>query len=401
MSRSQVTVGIDIGTHYIKVVVSERQPGQSRPQIIGYGFSKSKGIRHGYVIHPTDASSSIRKAVANAEKESGIEIKDAFVSIGGIGLGSFVSTGSVIVSRADSEITEFDIEKAMNESQEDIPSSHSANRKVLHAIPISYKVDGKDTLGKPYGLKGARLEVKTLFITCLEHHLNELLQVIEDAGVEIIDVMASPLASSFVTLTKSQKIAGCVLANIGSETVSIMIFENGIPISLEVFPIGSNDITNDIALGLQISLEEAEEIKIFQENRAAHPKKKLDDIISARLSDIFELIEAHLKKINKNGLLPAGVIITGGGAGISMIEDIAKAYLKLPSKSGNLLCDESDSKCLPNTVDMKNSSWSVAFGLCIFGLTSDKEGYVSSGSMLKILKELKNKVVKFFTQFLP
>jgi len=401
MSKSQVTVGIDIGTHYIKVVVSERAVGQARPKIIGHGFSKSKGIRHGYVIHPNDASQSIKKAVRNAEKDSGLEIKDAFISIGGIGLGSYVSTGSVIVSRADSEITDIDIEKAMNESQEDIPASHSANRKVLHAIPVSYKVDGKDTLGKPHGLKGARLEVKTLFITCLEHHLNELFQVIEDAGVDIIDVMASPLASSFVTLTKSQKIAGCILANIGSETVSIMVFENGIPISLEVFPIGSNDITNDIALGLQISLEEAEEVKIFQENRVAHPKKKLEDIISARLSDIFELIEAHLKNINKNGLLPAGIIITGGGAGISVIEDIAKAYLKLPSKSGDLLCDDGDSACLPNTVDMKNSSWSVAFGLCIFGLTSDKEGYVSSGTLLRAIKQMKTSVVKFFTQFLP
>ena len=401
MSRSQVTIGIDIGTHYIKVVVSERSEGQSRPKIIGYGFSKSKGIRHGYVIHPTDASASIKKAIRNAEAESGIEIRDAFISIGGIGLSSYTSNGSVIVSRADSEITDFDIEKAMNESQEDIPSAHIANRKVLHAIPLSYKIDGKDTLGRPNGLKGARLEVKTLFITCLEHHLNELFQVIEDAGVEIIDVMASPLASSFVTLTKSQKIAGCVLANIGSETVSIMVFENGIPISLEVFPIGSNDITNDLALGLQISLDDAEEVKIFTESRVQHPKKKLEDIISARLSDIFELIEAHLKKLNRSGLLPAGIIITGGGAGIAMIEDIARAYLKLPSKSGDLLCDESDSKCLPNTVDMKNSSWSVAFGLCIFGLTSDKEGRISSGSMLRVIKELKNKVLKFFTQFLP
>jgi len=401
MRRSQLTVGIDIGTHYIKVVVSERSEGQSRPKIIGYGFSKSKGIRHGYVIHPTDATLSIKKAVKNAEKESGVSISEAFISIGGIGLGSFVSTGNVIVSRADSEITDIDIDKAINESQEDIPSSHSANRRVLHAIPVSYKIDGKDTFGKPQGLKGSRLEVKTLFITCLEHHLNELFQVIEDSGVAIIDVIASPLASSFVTLTKSQKIAGCVLANIGSETVSIMVFENGIPVSLEVFPIGSNDITNDLALGLQVSLEEAEEIKIFEGNRESHPKKKLEDIISARLSDIFELIEAHLKKINKSGLLPAGIIITGGGAGISMIDDIAKAYLKLPSKTGHLLCDESDSECLPNTVDMKNSSWSVAFGLCIFGLTSDKEGYVSSGSIKKIIKQTKNRIIKFFTQFLP
>ena len=137
------------------------------------------------------------------------------------------------------------------------------------------------------------------------------------------DVYASPIAGSFVTLTKSQKIAGCVLANLGSETVSIIVFENDIPISLEILPIGSTNITNNIALELKTTLEEAEKIKHGILTSTIYPKKKLDEIVKIQLENIFKLIEAHLKKINRNALLPAGIIISGGGSGITTIKDLA------------------------------------------------------------------------------
>ena len=131
-----------------------------------------------------------------------------------------------------------------------------------------------------------------------------MIQAVESVGVEVEDVMASPLAASLVTLSKAQKIAGCVLANIGAETVSIAVFEDDIPLSLKVFPIGSRDITNDIALGLKISLEEAEQIKLGTITGTDYTQKQLDDIILSRLRDMFDLIEAHLKKIGKNGPQP-------------------------------------------------------------------------------------------------
>jgi cell division protein FtsA len=123
----------------------------------------------------------------------------------------------------------------------------------------------------------------------------------------------------------------CILANIGAETVSIVVFENNIPISLEVFPIGSVDITHDIALGLKIPLDDAERIKLGSDTGVSVSRKKLEEIIDARLSDIFELIENHLKKIGRNGLLPAGIIMIGGGSGTPNIEEVAKATLKLPT----------------------------------------------------------------------
>ncbi len=293
MSRSIIT-GIDIGTYNIKVVIAN-----GSQKIIGLGIAESRGLRHGYIVNLSDVVASVKQALAEAEKKAGVKVKKAFVAIGGIGLGSVVSTSSVIISRADLEITPLDIKKLTEQCEKDIPATMILNKKIINSVPLSYKIDGKATLGKPEGLKGSKLEVKMLYITCLEHHLNDIIQAVEEAGVSVEDVMAAPIAASLITLTKSQKIAGCVLANIGAETVSIAVFENNVPVSLEIFPIGSTDITNDIALGLKVPLEEAEQIKIGAITGSSYPRKKLEEIISARLSDIFELIEAHLKKIGR------------------------------------------------------------------------------------------------------
>jgi cell division protein FtsA len=297
MARNIIT-GIDVGTYHVKVVIANAQEKNEKgfPKILAVGTSESRGLRHGYVVNIQDVTNSIKEAVEMAESQIDAKVKKAFISIGGIGLGSITSTSSVIISRADSEITALDVKKVQEQCEKDIPSSASLNKKIIHSIPLHFKIDGKIALGKPDGMKGNKLEVKTLYITCLEHHLNDIIQAVEEIGISVQDVMASPIAASLVTLTKSQKIAGCVLANIGAETVSIAVFENNIPVSLEIFPIGSTDITNDIALGLKVPLEEAEQIKIGAITGSSYPRKKLEEIISARLSDIFELIEAHLKK---------------------------------------------------------------------------------------------------------
>jgi len=392
MARN-ITVGIDIGTYQVKVVVAEQTKNSGpTPHIIGAGYSESQGLRHGYIINSIDVTRSIRHAFAQAEKSSGQKIHRAFLSVGGIGLGSVVSQGAIVISRADSEITELDLTKVLDVCEKDLPASFILNKKIIHAIPVQYKLDGKAVLGRPLGMKGMKLEAKVLFVTCLEHHLNDLIQAVEEAGVEVIDVMASPLAASLVTLNKTQKIAGCVLANIGAETVSIAVFENNIPVSLEVFPTGSTDITNDIALGLRVALEEAEHIKLGAVTATTFPRKKLEEIMSARLADIFELIEAHLKKIGRDGLLPAGIIITGGGSGLGNIQEVAKNTLNLPARLGSLhLGGEGKSS-------IKDSTWAVALGLCVFGFTADNTGSLG----LHIFgRKIKNALRGFVRQFLP
>ena len=254
------TTGIDVGTSQVKVVVvsSDTKDGSPKefPQIIGTGYAESRGLRNGYIVNEGDVVRGIRNAVAQAEKASGVKIKHAYISMGGIGLDEIHARGEAITSRADSVITQADIDKAIEMSeanvQEKIP-----NRKILHAIPLQYIVDGEKVHGRPHGLKGTKIEVDAFFITAFEQHLNDLVGAIESIGVKVDDIMASPLAESLIMLSKAQKRAGCVLTNVGAETVSTVVFENNTPVSLKIFPLGSNDITNDIALGLKITLEEA------------------------------------------------------------------------------------------------------------------------------------------------
>jgi cell division protein FtsA len=396
MSKN-ISVGIDIGTYQIKVVVVEAVENDDKTvqRIIGTGFSESKGLRHGYIINPTDTQKSLAIAIAEAEKTSGHKIRRAYLSIGGIGVGSTVSHGSIIIPRADSEITDIDVKNVLSIAESEIPQNISVNRKIVHTIPICYKIDGKTILGRPVGMKGMKFEVKVLFITCLEHHLNDLIETVEDAGIEVTNIMASPLAGSMAILSKTQKIAGCVLANIGSETVSIVVFENNLPISLEVFPIGGTDITHDIALGLKIPIEEAENVKMEIGKDNDYPKKKLEEIIFARLSDIFDLIESHLKKIGRSGLLPAGIILTGGTSGVSTIEDLAKATLRLPSRVASLDFSTNIKNC-----QIRDSSWSVAYGLGIWGLSNGDEIPFSNNPSVGRPSQLR-KIGSWLKQFLP
>lgn len=388
---SHITAGIDVGTYEVRVVVAEQNSENALPTILGTGRAESKGLRHGYIINTADVTKSVASAIRQAEKSSGVKIKKVFISIGGVGLSGINSQGSTIVAKANQEVTDADIEQAVLAAEESIPNVLMQNRKIIYSIPTSWKIDGKMVLGRVLGMKGIKLETKTLFVSCIESHLDDLVEAVEATGVEVIDVVASPIAASFITLSKSQKIAGCVLANIGAETVSIVVFENSIPISLEVFPIGGSDITNDIALGLKISLEEAESIKLGGVTTTSYSRKRLEDIISARLGDIFELIEAHLKKIGKSGVLPAGIIITGGSSAIGLIEDLARSYLRLPSRIASLSISN-------DRFQVKDSSWSVAYGLCIISNLPDEEERLG---LKKQSQNIFKKVLQTLKQFLP
>ena len=388
MSR-KIAVGIDVGTYQVKVVVTEliKNNGKYVPRIISRSFNKSKGLRHGYIINKNEVTRSIIQAMEEVKKVSNLKIKKAFISIGGASLEGIRSKSVTMITRADMEITDIDIKNVLSENEN---SSSLLNKKIIHSIPLEYKIDSKKVLGNPIGMKGEKLKLETLFITCLEQHIRDLVQAVEEAGLEIEDIVASPVAGSFVTLTKSQKIAGCVLANLGAETISIIVFENNIPISLEVFPIGSADITNDIALGLKISLEEAEKIKHGIITSTIYSRKELEEIVTARLESIFKLIDAHLKKIGRNELLPAGIVISGGGSGITTINDLAKASLKLPSRIANLQFLNGSS----SNNKVHDSTWAVAYGLCLMGLTSEEDQ-----NILKSAKNAGNKFKKWIKQF--
>ena len=388
MSKRIIT-GIDIGTHSVRVVISEYTEGAGLPHILGVGKAESRGLRHGYIINIADAVKGVRVAVEQAAQAAGVRIRDAYVSVGGVGLEGTQTSGAAIISRADSEITEADVERAHRACEQNL--HNVANKKILHTVPIEYFVDGKKIYGRPSGMKGLKLEAKCLIVTCLEQHLNDLIRTVEEAGIEPIDACASSIAASFVALTKAQRIAGVVLANIGAETISIIVYEEGIPISLEVFPTGSTDITNDIALGLKIPLEEAELVKMGKGSRD-YPKKKLNDIILSRLEDMFNLVIAHLKKIGKHELLPAGIVLTGGGSGIETIEDFARAAMRLPSTIPTSTIDFTNN---PNSKkQIKDTSWFVAYGLAIWGATNDRPSLAVGGNVFKNIKDMCSNLLK-------
>lgn len=384
--RKNIVTGIDIGTFNIKVVITQSEQNGAPPHIIGTGMSRARGLRNGYIINKQDAVVSIEQAVEQAQKEANIKITKAYIAIGGIGVEDLRTTGEAIVSRANSEVAENDTENALIDAEAKM-RRELVNRKVIHSIPIHYLLNGQKVLGSPLGMQGSKIEVSALLVTVLSQHLNDIISAVEAVGIQPIDIMAAPIAASLVTLTKQQKMVGCVLANIGAETLSIAVFEENTPISIKIFPIGSTDITNTIALDLRIPLHEAEQLKRGAVTGLHLPQKKLDDIIASRMKKMFSLIHDHLKNINRAGLLPAGIILTGGGAGISTAEDYARIALKLPCETAGICLGEQR---------LKDASWAVAYGLCIWGASADTETIgIDSARSAGV------KILSWFKQFLP
>jgi len=391
MNKNNYTCGIDIGTNSTKVVVMGFDKEKGESIILGTGISETKGMRFGYVTNIDNVAESIKKAVKQVENTLGIKIRRAYISIGGISLTSVISTGGVIISKADQEITSLDVSKVVANSEENLDI---VNKKIIHTIPLGYKLDGKDIYVRPEGLRGVKLEVKTLFIVCLKQNIEDLTTAFALAKIDIEEIIASPIITGNILLDNKQKIAGCVLVDIGAETVSMAVFENSLPISVSVFPIGGMDITKDIALGLKISLEEAESIKLGSVIGGDYSKKKVDEIIEARLDDMFELVGNSLKRLKRFELLPAGIIITGGGSLINHIEEIARKQLKLPTRVGPI--DYS----LNNKFKVRDNSWYTALGLAIF---ENEESSIDQlgGTMSGNIKEVKSFFKSILSQLLP
>ena len=352
--NNDLTIGIDFGTNTIKIIVAESIPNQS-PRIISNIESPSHGFRHGYIVDQDRAIESFNLALVKLAT-AGHKVLKARIAFGGVGLKSqYIRTS--IDNIKNNEVAERHVHEVVQKA-EDLFIEKYPNKKVLHIIPIKYRVDDRDVLGTPTGMYGNSIEVKVIFITTLEHHYDAIMTTLEKNNIAVIDTIAAPMADAATSLNYKQQNQGCMLANIGAETTSLSTFENGIMTSLHVLPIGSNDITNDIALGLQIPLDEADAIKKGSKNE--HPKRKVDEIIHARIADILELIDRHLMKIKKSRLLPAGIIFSGGGSHIAHINEYAKQELKLPSEEAVL---NKISKKTKRSLRVPNQ-FSVAYGLC-------------------------------------
>ncbi len=380
--------GIDIGTNSIKIIVSEYHQKIEEPYILHAIESPSYGFQNGYVIDLDEAIKSLIVALNKARKITKKEIKKANFSIGGIGMISQYIRTSIEIDRKKGEINNYDIHNLIKKS-ESLFSQKYPNKKILHIIPIKYLVDGHVVLGNPIGMYGTTLEAKIVFITILEHHYESINSVIEESGIEIQDIVASPIADSKSSIGYQQKSQGCILINIGAETSSFSTFENGNITSVKISNIGSSNITNDIALCVQTPLDVAEDVKLMKND--SFSKQKIKEIIYARFADILDAVERHLKSLNKNRTLPAGIIFSGGGSLLEDIEELTKSSLHLPTKK--VIVQKYSNKTKRNS--NIGPQFSVAYGLCF----KDSKGL--SFRKKFDFRKIKGNIINLFKQMMP
>ncbi|HCX27870.1 MAG TPA: cell division protein FtsA [Candidatus Portnoybacteria bacterium] len=350
MAREKTIIGLDVGTCNTRVAVAQLREG-GQLQVLGVGKAISTGLRRGVVVDAEEVVKSIKEAVQMAERIAGVPVEHAFVSIGGSHISCRLSRGVIAVSRADGEISREDRERAVAAAS---AISVLPNREILHILPRRFTVDGQEAIKDPVGMSGVRLEVDALIVEGATPYLKSLLKCIDEADLDNDGMLLAPLADSKTVLTKRQKELGVLLLDLGDGTTGMAVYEEGDVMHCQILPVGGAHITNDIAIGLRISVEAAEKIKLEYGSvlSSAVGKKEMIDltrvgeadgqasrhyvaeIIEARVCELLDLVNKELKKIDRAGLLPAGVVLVGGGAKLQGLVELTKEKLKLPVQVG-------------------------------------------------------------------
>ncbi|HOY55984.1 MAG TPA: cell division protein FtsA [bacterium] len=419
MSKEKFIAGLDIGTSQVRLVVGQNNPQDNSFYIVGAAEVASEGVSKGSIVSIEEIVSAISKILEQSERMIGQRISSAFIGISGVHISTLTSRGVVAVSRPGGEIKEDDVERVINAAQ---AVATPPNYEILHVIPKLFSVDSQTNIKDPLGMTGVRLEVETQIIEGLSTQVKNLTKTIYRAGLTIDDLVLSILADSEAVLTKRQKELGVALVNIGSSTTSVAVFEEGDILTAAVLPVGSAHITNDIAIGLRTSLDVAESIKL--EYGSANPdlfnkKEEIDlsefddkeqgkvalkhiaEIIEARLEEIFEMVDKKLVAINRSGLLPAGVVLTGGGSKLPGIVEVAKKEFRLPAALGHI-------SNVSTAIDKVNDlSFSTALGLALWGFELEKQNEVSGSHtgflvpQIKSIKDLVDKIKNIFHRLIP
>ncbi len=349
---SRYAVGLDVGTSTVRCVVAHLEAGATSPTIIGLSEVPNNGLRKGVVVNLVNAAQAADKALEEVERTSGHQITAATVSINGSHVLGMSSRGVVAVGSHGHEINEDDIARV-----EDAATlmQMPANREILDVTPRSFRLDDQDNIKDPIGMTGVRLEVDAHVITALSPNLRNLLKITEMTHTGINGTVPAGLAAARAVLSDEQKENGVLLLDIGHSTTNLAVYEEGDLQHIAVLPVGGVNITNDLAVGLKVDLAIAEKVKV--EHAIASPKLRkdgskkvsvkhekqtfefdtdeIDFIVEARLEEIFELVTNELKTIGRVAKLPGGVILTGGSAQISGIEEYAKDSLQLAAKIGH------------------------------------------------------------------
>lgn len=389
MPKNNYIVGLDIGTKKTAAIIGEITEDK-KIEIIGIGTTDSRGLRKGVVVNLEATVSAIKKAQEEAELMAGVEIDSAFVGISGAHIKSFNSRGVVAVSGKNKEITPEDIERVIDQSK---AVSIPPDREIIHIIPQEFVVDEQDGIKDPLGMSGIKLEVNVHIVTSATTSVQNLKTCIERAGIEIERIVLNQIAASSSTLTHDEMELGVGMIDMGGGTTEVAIFERGSLWYTSIIPIGGDNFTNDIAVGLRTPIPEAEKIKkkfgcvssppmddedtieVPSVGRGKKPRilsrQLLADIIQPRAEEIFRLVDNDIKRMGYEKSLNSGIVITGGTALLEGLEEVAEEIFDLPVRRG----DPSGIGGLAERVNTPDYAASV--GLILFGYDQWKEKSLS------------------------
>lgn len=352
MPKERIIASLDIGSAKIRTVVAVVDGEQEKliPNVIGVGISPSHGMRKGHVIDVEELIHNIISSLEDAERMAGVPVNHVFVGMSGSHIESFDSRGVIAIS--GSEITVEDVGRVLEAAQ---AVSIPANRRILHIEPKSYAVDEQRGIKNPVGMTGIRLEVEAHIVTGHIQHVKNIEKCVDQAGVDIDDIVPATIAAPEAVLTKRQKELGVVVIDIGAGCTSLAVFEEGTILYSVSLPIGGESVTNDIAIGLRTSIDTAEKIKIefgsvlpqeiaeremidlssvSKVDTQTVSKRYMAEIMQARYFEIFSLIKQELGRIGRSGMLPAGALLTGAAAKAPGVLDLARDVLGLPVQMG-------------------------------------------------------------------
>ncbi len=385
--KDHLIAGIDIGSSAIRLAIGQvfMMPDK-RPSlnIIGAAEVESQGISKGVVSSLEDVVTAISGCLEQAERQVGLPVSEAYVGIGGTFTNVQLAKGVIGVSRSDGEIRDEDIQRALESARSVV---NPANYEILHVLPKVFLVDGQSGIKDPLGMQGIRLEVEAHIVQGLSTHVRNLTKAVFRTNLDISELVFIPLAASQVVTSPRQREVGVAVVNIGGATTSVAVYEDGELLHAVVIPLGSDHITQDIAIVLRTSLEVAEQVKrayisadasqidqhdvldlreVGAEQSEVVSPRFISDIAQARAEEIFEKVQQELKKINRGGMLPAGVILTGGGVKLRGMVDLAKNTLRLPVGIAALSGIQT-----PLTEIMHDPAFSTAIGLVVWGFEGD------------------------------
>lgn len=414
MASGYIISGIDIGNSQIKAVIAKINRDTLKPEILGAGTASSNGLRRGQVVDMEETVENIRAAVQQAEAMAGVAIKRAYLSVSGLHIQTQVSRGVIAVSRADNEISQNDIDRVLHAAS---VVSLPPNREIIHVLPRTFIIDSAEYVKNPLGMKGVRLEADVFIIDGLSPYLRNAAKCVNENGIEVAGLVYAPLAASLASLDKNQKEYGVMNLDFGGGTSTLTIFEEADLLHSAIFPIGSRHITNDLAIALRTSMDVAERIKLehgstsegedlrrkevidlssyMNEDDMMLPKKQLVRVVDARAQELLDMVSAELKKVAKNGMLPAGVVLSGGGSNLPGFAMLAKEILRLPVRVARPIH-------VDGVVDIvTDPSYAVGVGLVLWGVEQELTGIKSRGISFGTSGGVMQKALGWLKNFLP